>query len=184
MARSARPALRKSRKLTWPPWRPCSGLALQRASSILARDPWHHARRPTKRPKIRLQSSDRAPQRSFSSSFVGAVPSRHCGGSPTHPLGSPRRTTAVPRAVAGCQGFPSAASPALTARHRPRCSRVVPTGGAAAASGKSRGPPALPLSLDRRSPDRVSSLCLPLGEGLGLRGRRILAPRPKGGRGN
>src|SRR5579862_3358757 len=85
MARSARPALRKSRKLTWPPWRPCSGLALQRASSILARDPWHHARRPTKRPKIRLQSSDRAPQRSFSSSFVGAVPSRHCGGLPHAP---------------------------------------------------------------------------------------------------
>jgi len=80
--------------------------------------------------------SRRAPVRSPSSHHGGDNPRL----SPTHPLGSPHRLLAYCGTSGSCKGFPSAASPALTAPRFPQCPRDEPMGGAAA-SGKSRGPP-------------------------------------------
>jgi hypothetical protein len=104
------------------------------------------ARSSTPRPKIRVQSPNRAPC-SLSPSVHNDQASK-ASFPPPVPLGSPRRTRPYCGTTQGCQGCPSAASPTLTALCRPQCPRVTPTGGAAAASGESRGPPALPLGLD------------------------------------
>jgi hypothetical protein len=95
----------------------------------------------TSRPKIRLQSHHRALR-------IRSAGSR--APEPVLPLAPSRLPPSNDCRTAGrrtvCQGFPPAASPALTARRRPRCRRVVPRGGAAhlrKEQGTARPPPLL-----------------------------------------
>jgi hypothetical protein len=152
MARSARPSVGASRHNPWP----------LRSLARLA----PHARFPswpgapdssTKRPKIRLQSlpscdASRRPSRHQagnrlprSAGVVGSrVPARHRGPPPSHPLGSPRRTTAYRGTGGGLSRLPYGGSSGLDSPPPPAVPNDCADGGSSRFWKEHRGPPPTP----------------------------------------